>query len=270
MLEDRRSLLTTVADKFAAREYIAERVGPNSLPTLVAVGESANLIDWKALPNEYVAKVTHGSGGVVAVTTDAWAKETLPPPGSSVGWANFRVAPENADPVRVADLCRHWLTLDYSWVSGHRSIQWCYEGIERKVMVEELLRDDQGLAPREYRLFVIGGRVRFLQVEMREAGTDRTAVMSPEWEWLPARFLNPPPSQPPQRPPALGQMVEIAETLAAPLEDFLRVDFYDLGSRVVVGELTNYPYGGVLPVRPRSFDRAWARYWPTQPHYPLP
>lgn len=131
-------------------------------------------------------------------------------------------------------------------------------------MVEELLRDHEGNPPREYRLFVIGGRVRFMQVEMNEDGRDCTPVMTRDWEWLPVRFLNPLPRQAPERPEALAEMLEVAEALARPLEDFLRVDVYDLGSKVVVGELTHYPYGGSLPIRPRSFDRDWARFWPRQ------
>lgn len=262
MLEDRRTLLTEVADKASARDYIAQHVGQEYLPRLLALASSADDIAWSDLPREFVAKVNHGSGGVVLVTDDAEATEALPPPGSKVDWNSYRVTPERADRECLADLCRHWLTLDYSWTSGQSSIQWCYQDIERKVMVEELLRDAQRHAPREYRLFVIGGRVRFIQVEMIEEGRACTPVMTPTWETLPVRFLNPLPRQAPSRPDALLEMIDVAEALGRPLGDFLRVDLYDLGSKIVVGELTNFPYGGRLPVRPRSFDREWTRYWP--------
>ena len=262
MLDDRRALLTTVADKASARDYIAEHVGEAYLPRLLALASSADGIAWSELPREFVAKVNHGSGGVVIVTHDAEATEALPPPGSQVDWCSYRITPERADRGSIADLCRHWLTLDYSWTSGQRSIQWCYQDIERRVMVEELLRDADGNPPREYRLFVIGGRVRFLQVEMIEDGKECTPVVTPTWETLPARFLNPLPRQAPSEPKALLEMIEVAEALGRPLGDFLRVDLYDLGSKIAVGELTNFPYGGRLPVRPRSFDREWARYWP--------
>jgi len=263
MLYDRRPLLTTVADKWAARDYIEACLGPGYLPTVLASVERPDDIDWAALPREYVAKVNHGSGGIVIVTDDADLEAGLPEVGSRVGWDRFAVSPGRSEPERIADLLRHWLTLDYSWVSGHRAIQWCCADIPRRVVVEELLRDSQGHAPREYRLFVIGGRVRFLQVEMVEAGIACTAVMSPTWERVPARFLNPLPRVDPVKPVLLSDMLAVAEALARPIGDFLRVDLYDLGTRIVVGELTNYPYGGRLPVRPRSFDREWAGYWPS-------
>lgn len=262
MLHDRRPILTTVADKWAARAYIETQLGPGYLPVVLASAESPGDIDWSGLPQEYVAKVNHGSGGVVMVSDDADPSARLPHSAAKVGWANFRVSPEHAEEAPLVGLLAQWLSLDYSWVSGHRSIQWCYADIPRRVMVEELLRDFQGRPPREYRLFVIGGRVRFLQVEMVEAGTSCTAVMAPTWERIPARFLNPPPSRAPERPAALHEMLDVAEELGRPIGDFLRVDVYDLGSRLVVGELTNYPYGGRLPVRPRSHDQAWAQCWP--------
>ena len=49
-------------------------------------------------------------------------------------------------------------------------------------------------------------------------------------------------------------MLGIAEVLGEDT-DFVRVDLYDLGGRIVFGELTSYPYGGVDEFRPASFDR---------------
>lgn len=262
MLVDRRPMLTTIADKLSARGYIAEFAGLDYLPRLLDSNTTVDTIDWEALPPTYVVKVNHGSGGVVVVTDDADPDARLPLPSPRLGWINLRVRPEHADVTVISELCSYWLRLDYSWVPGSGSVEWCYKGIQRMVMVEELLKDDIGRPPREYRLFVIGGRVRFLQVELQDAGIDYTAVMSPEWNLLPARFLNPAPVRAPERPRLLGEMLEIATKLAQPVGDFLRVDLYDLGSRIVVGELTNYPYGGILPVRPRSFDKEWAEHWP--------
>lgn len=263
-LEDRRPLLTLTADKWAVREYITTHVGENYLAPLLASGESPGDIDWAGLPREYVAKVNHGSGGLVLVTGSADASERPPSASRDLGWVRLRVRPEHADPALIADLLAYWLALDYSWASGHRSIAWCYANIPRKVVVEELLRDVAGRAPREYRLFVIGGRVRFLQVEMREGEVACTAVMSSRWEQIPVRFLNPQPLDVPPRPATLEEMVGVAEALGEPLGDFVRVDLYDLEDRLVVGELTHYPYGGRLPVRPRSYDRRWARHWPAE------
>lgn len=215
-LEDRRPLLTLTADKWAVREYVTTHVGGTYLAPLLASGESPGDIDWAGLPREYMAKVNHGSGGLVLVTDSAGSLQRLPSESGDLGWVRLRVRPERADPALIADLLAYWLTLDYSWASGHRSIPRCYADIPRKVVVEELLRDVAGRPPREYRLFVIGGRVQFLQVEMVGAGIACTAVMSPQWEQIPVRFLNPQPLDVPPRPATLDEMISVAEVLVEP------------------------------------------------------
>lgn len=128
-------------------------------------------------------------------------------------------------------------------------------------MSEELLRNDAGEHPREYRLFVINGVVRFIQVEIDVFGDHHTAVMSPEWDVLPVRFVDPPPATPPARPDSLESMIMVAQTLAEAVVDFVRVDLYDLGSRIVVGEMTHYPGGGCAPISSRAYSHLWGEGW---------
>ena len=263
MVYDRRPLLTELADKVRVRDVIAATIGVDYLSHALVIADAPEEIDWRGLPPEYVTKVNHGSGGVVIVTEDADRKALLPPTGSRVDWARFRVRPGHAHADRIADLCRFWLTLDYSWSRGRPTVQWCYQDIPRRILVEELLRDVQGHHPREYRLFVIGGLVAFAQVEIDMFGDHRTAVMSPTWERLGVRFMDPPPEDTPEKPTRWTEMVQIAETLGRLVIDFVRVDMYDLGDRIVVGELTHYPSGGTAPISPHAFARAWGQGWPT-------
>jgi hypothetical protein len=58
----------------------------------------------------------------------------------------------------------------------------------------------------------------------------------------------------------LPTLVEFAERLAAPLE-FLRVDFYVLRDRVLVGELTSSPGAGFGRYYPPSFGEQLASHW---------
>ena len=261
MVHDRRPMLTHVADKVLAREYISSIVGGDQLAMCMAVASAPEEIDWEELPREHVVKVNHGSGGIVMITDDAEEDAHLPTVGSRVGWARFRVKPENAHPDRIMDLCRHWLTLNYSWARGRPTVQWCYQDIAPRILVEELLRDVRGCHPQEYRIFVINGSVAFAQAEIDTFGDHRTAVMSPEWEMLPVKFMDPPPDEAPAQPDRWPEMVGLAESLARPIIDFVRVDMYDLGDRIVVGELTHYPSGGTAPISSRELALAWGRDW---------
>lgn len=261
MLHDRRALLPALADKVRVKDYVESVLGPGWVAKTYCVSESAGEIDWDQVPREFVAKVNHGSGGIVIVTDDAPREARLPRVGSRVGWNRFRVRPEHADRERIADLCRHWLTLDYTWVRGQGSVQWCYSDIPRRVMVEELLRDASGNHPREYRLFVISGSVRFIQLELDVFGDHRTAIVDAQGELLDVRMMDPPPNVPPEIPKSLWDMVVLAEKLAEPVIDFVRVDMYDLGDRLVVGEMTHYPSGGTAPISSDYYSRLWAEDW---------
>ncbi len=225
------------------------------------LSESAGEIDWDRVPREFVAKVNHGSGGIVIITDEATEEARLPRLGSRVGWDRFRVRPEHADRERISDLCRHWMTLDYSWARGQACVQWCFADIPRRVMVEELLRDASGNHPREYRLFVICGSVRFIQIEMDVFADHRTAIVDSSGRMLDVRMVDPPPDVAPGIPDRLGDMVVAAEKLAQPVIDFVRVDMYDLGARLVVGEMTHYPSGGTAPISSDYYSRLWAEDW---------
>lgn len=264
MVYDRRPLLTTAADKVAVREVVRDNVGPDHVVGLLEVADDPRQINWEALPREFVAKVNHGSGGVVVVTSDAAADARLPERvGHSTSWRCYRVRPESLVVPHLIALLKSWLELDYAWVPGRATIEWCYEDIPRRVLVEELLRDAKGAEPAEYRLFVINGQVAFIQAEIDPFGERATAVMSRVWEALPVRMFDPPPANVPGRPANLRLMVDVAESLGRQMVDFVRVDVYDLLDRVVVGELTHYPMGGRSPVSRRHYARLWGRNWVT-------
>jgi hypothetical protein len=55
-------------------------------------------------------------------------------------------------------------------------------------------------------------------------------------------------------------MIRIAEALAGEL-DFMRVDLYNIGGRIYVGELTCYPGGGRIEWIPREYDFILGEKW---------
>ncbi len=65
-------------------------------------------------------------------------------------------------------------------------------------------------------------------------------------------------------PANLDVMLDWAALLGRDL-DFVRVDLYDLGDRVLVGELTAYPSGGNSAYRPAGIDVWLGRAWRTHP-----
>ncbi|HEX2659874.1 MAG TPA: ATP-grasp fold amidoligase family protein, partial [Polyangia bacterium] len=129
-LFDRRPLLSTLADKLAARAYVAERLDPDILPRLYTVTTDPTSLPFSALPDRFVVKPTHGSGWVWIVRDKA-----------------------TVDRAALIDTCRQWLATSYYDRTG----EWIYKNVPPRILIEELIEDGSGIAPTDYKLFTFDG-----------------------------------------------------------------------------------------------------------------
>ena len=252
MLVDRRPLLTTFADKLAVRAYVESRVGASVLTDIYAVTSEPETLVRAELPREFVVKPTHGSGGCVVVADFAPPEMGLPE--STAGWVRAMVRPDGLKWERLIGLCRDWLSLRYGgWE------EWAYRNVPPRILVEELLVDDGGV-PFDYKFFVFHGHARMIQVDLSRFGEHARNLYTPDWERLDVEYGKYPGGVDVERPGSLPEMLEIAARLGAEM-DFVRVDLYGLGARVVFGELTNYPMKGSARFSPPEFDRQLGEWW---------
>lgn len=61
-------------------------------------------------------------------------------------------------------------------------------------------------------------------------------------------------------------MFSLADRLGSGL-DFVRVDMYNVGGRIVFGEFTNYPGAGLERFDPPEFDEILGRMWRVPSRY---
>ncbi|HEV2220501.1 MAG TPA: ATP-grasp fold amidoligase family protein [Casimicrobiaceae bacterium] len=239
ILTDRRQCLTLFADRLRVRDYVRQRTPEVVLPRLYGWSERAESLPYDLLPESFVLKANHGSGWVRIVAHR-----------SEVGKAEL---------VRLA---RKWLASDFTIVGR----EWAYRDVRRAVYAEELLRDDSGGLPPDFKLFAFDGEVRLIQVDRDRDARHTQVLYDPQWR--PIEGVVAAAQGAPLAPPAtLVRMVEAAQALAAGI-DFLRVDFYEVAGRVVFGELTNYPNKGLSRFQPVSLDGllgSWLTLAPTCP-----
>lgn len=62
MAHDRRPLLSELADKFAVRSYVADKIGNHYLPKILAVSENPETLFQLDLPDSCVLETNHGCG----------------------------------------------------------------------------------------------------------------------------------------------------------------------------------------------------------------
>lgn len=252
MYSDRRPLAQTFADKAAVREYVRATVGSEILSeTYALVSDPAELEPTK-LPRNFVIKPTHGCGGLILVWDQAEPTGELPP---VVKWQRLVVHPEHLDWPYLRKVARFWLSLRYGGIR-----EWCYQHIPPRLLVEELLRDATGEIPADYKFYVFHGRCRYVLVVRGRGKAETKDMYTADWTPVSVTFDRPRATHEIPPPPTLVRMREIAEALGRDT-DFVRVDLYDLGDRIVFGELTNHPNAGRVNFSPRSFDAELGRWW---------
>jgi hypothetical protein len=235
-LRDHDAVFQTFCDKMEMRRFVTERLGAHSVPDLLQVGPRA--AEFGERPGPYVLKANHGSGMVTYVGEG----RTL-----------------SMDDMQEAE---RWLATDYAW----RGLEWAYRGARPLLLAEEELYGADGSSPPpEYKLFTFQGKVEMIQVDMDRFGDHRRLLRRPDWTPLDGMLLYPRPDDTDQRrPDTLDLMVAWASTLGQDL-DFIRVDLYDVGERIYVGELTPYPGNGRVRFEPESLDTWLGRKWRSIP-----
>lgn len=255
MLRDHRPIIVTFADKAAVRDHVAAVVGDRYLPRAYAIVDDPAALRDVALPAAYVVKPTHGSGAAIVVSEAAGHDSRLPPDAGS--WVYRHVRPEFAAREEVIRVARGWVAQLYGQGPNR---EWAYGHVPRRVIVEELLVGAEGGIPDDCKFFVFHGECSFIQVDGGRFGRRTQDFFRPDWQHL-SLSGGPPWALPePPRPARLEEMIEVAERLGTGT-DFVRVDLYDLGDRIVFGELTSYPAGGDSPFQPESFNEEFGRPW---------
>lgn len=232
MLRCRDPLLKVVADKYGVRDYIQRVVGDEFLVPCLGLWNAADDVPLANLDRPAVLKATVGTEMVL-----------------------FLRDGEPIDEPAVRAKMRGWFRTQFSrW-----NREWCYEGLPQRIIAERMLTTPEGGIPADVKFYVVGGSVRFIQVDRGRFEHHTRNLYSADWELLPVRLTK----QNHERDPApvrLRDMVTVAERLARPFE-FLRVDFYAIGDRVYIGELTNYSGSGFETFIPSSFGHQLAAWW---------
>jgi len=229
-LRDRDPRLEQFCDKLHMREYAVQRLGTDCVPELIHVG--ATVSDFTDLIGPFALKANHGSGWVTFVET-----------GKSLTNTQLEEA-------------HRWLNADFTAPTQGGRGEWGYRDARRLVYAEELLP----ALPPDYKFFMSLGQAELIQVDIDRFGDHQRALLLPDWIPIEGSLAYPSPDTTPPRPPNLATMLEGASALAKSLE-FVRVDLYDLGARVLVGELTPYPGGGLEAFCPKQLDRWLGAKW---------
>lgn len=216
---------TTMVDKFAVKKYIADKIGPEYIIPTLGVWDSFDDIDFDALPDQFVLKCTHDSGGLVICRDKAKL--------------NYKEAKEKIE----KSLANNY------FYSGR---EWPYKNVPHRIIAEQYMADNL----RDYKLFCFNGVPRMTLVCSERFTKDglKEDFYDESWNHLDI-----------QRPAhgnailhiARPNQYELMKELAMKLSEhipFARIDFYEINEKVYFGEITFYPASGFEGFKPEEWD----------------
>ena len=226
-LHNRRPIFTQMVDKYEARKYIAEHVGEEYLIPLLGVWNSAEEIDINALPNQFVLKCTHDCEGL-AVCKDK-------------GSFDFE---EAKNKLKVA-LSRNFY---------YQGREWPYKNVVPRIIAEKYMHDEGEDQLTDYKVFNFNGVPRIIQVDYDRFNGHKRQFFDAKWNHMDVSFHFPSDTKKEiPKPVCFDEMINNAKVLSKGLPH-LRTDFYVIGERLYIGELTFFHGTGMGRWWPDSFD----------------
>ena len=237
---DRNPLLPITADKYRVRSYLKDVLGEEQanqiLIPILYVTDKPKTIPFDRLPSSFIIKPNHASGRSLIVKDGHY------------------------NPKEIIRTCKRWLQTPY----GLEKLEWAYQPIKRKIIVEELLLEE-GKIPRDIKFHMFHGKCHYIHVDFDRSDKHLRTLFTPEWKLLNVAnktkkgdFIN--------SPKNLSKMINIAERVSKPF-DYIRVDFYNIKGKVYIGELTSYQTSGMGKFEPQSFDFELGKHWRIKPKY---
>ena len=221
------------------KKYIAGEIGEQYVIPTLGVWERFEDIDFETLPDQFVLKCTHDSGGLV-ICRD---KKTL-------------------DIEKAKEKINRSLKTNY-YYSGR---EWPYKDVKPRIIAEQYMSDKatqtEGLSEKalvDYKFFCFQGVADSVMVcTERETGEPKFYFFDKEWKLkkynkrgkeAPDHFTLP-------KPKDMDKMFAMAERLSRDIP-YVRVDLYNINDLIYFGELTFFPDSGFdANILPES-DRYW-------------
>lgn len=223
-------LITKCCDKFAVKEYVAETIGAQYAVPTIAQWSDPDEIDFDSLPDQFVLKVNWSSGYNIIVRDKS-----------------------ELDINAVKRKLKQWIRPDRN--GYYQYFNWGFKHMKPVIYAEEYLEQIAGQVY-DYKFFMCNSQFKFMLIAT-DRQNDETLThdfFDDEFNHIPLTYGELKHAETtPSKPKHFDKMIELATKLSEPFP-FVRVDFYETGDEIYLGEMTFYPAGGLKPFTPEVWD----------------
>lgn len=227
-IHNRKQEYIKMVDKCEAKKYAENIIGEEYIIPTLGVYEKFEDIDFEKLPNQFVIKCTHDSGGVFIVKNK-----------SEMNIKEARKKINNS--------------LKHNYYYAMR--EWPYKDVKPRIIIEKYMESSKEEGIKDYKIFCFNGEPKFTLVCSNRNGRNKnTDFYDLEWNLLPftrARHNNS--KNGIEKPNKYDEMIKIARNLSKDIP-FVRVDLYEINNQIFFGELTFFPSGGFEGFSPKEWD----------------
>lgn len=232
-LYDRNPLYTMLVDKYEVKKYVAEKLGEEHIIPLIGVWDDVNEIDFDTLPDQFVMKCTHDSGGL-EICKDK---------------SSFDIDTAKS---KISDILKQ----NFYWVSR----EWPYKHVKPRVIVEKYMQDTETGELRDYKFFTFNGVPKVMYIATgRGTGETYGDFFDMDFNHIDMTIDHKQAPVPPAKPKKFEEMKVAAQKLAAGIPQ-VRVDFYEIDGQFYFGEMTFFHCGGFELLHPESLNEEWGSW----------
>ena len=218
-LYDRKPEYTIMVDKYLAKKYVADKIGEEYIIPTLGVWDKFEDIDFEKLPNQFVLKCTHDSGGLV-ICKD---KAKLDIEASR------------------KKICKS-LKRDFYLIGR----EWPYKNVPRKIIAERYLMDCSSHSSDlpDYKFYCFDGEVKVVLIATNRFTTHNFNYVDVDYNPISLISIEGEPNKELEnKPECWDKMLEIAHTLSKGIIH-VRVDLYTSCGKIYFGELTFFDSSG--------------------------
>ena len=229
-IHDRNPLYTTMVDKYEVKEYVRKKIGCEHVVPVYGVWNSFDEIKFEKLPDEFVLKCTHDSGGMVICKNK-----------SELDIESARIKLERC------------LNTNTFWADR----EWPYKNVKPRIIAEKYIDSLGKPESIEYKVTCINGKVEFVTfcrgIAHSSFDVRTNDHFDKNFDRMPFYVFYKNSNIEFEKPKQWNELIKYSEMLSDGIY-YVRVDFYIDKEILYFGEMTFFTWSGCNKFVPEEYD----------------